>query len=216
MAKKKPSIATPTTTDGFNGRNGHVSLARVEYDALIGREETISMVTAENAKLTNRTFDLAQTLDVQAKHLTNFELKVMHLERINALQGVYIDLLKDKDKVLGVQELSEFWKQWIVHTSNAVDNRKVAREEVAKVEPDLFRSWRNWVNDYGKADRSFSLSGTRAERDANQPQTQAMMQTHIIARQREELAKLAAKVQQLEAEVEQHKKSTEKPAEAKP
>lgn len=212
MAKKQ--------TNGSNGgpsfHNGHVSLAREEYDAYRALDEKVSEQAIEMAKLQTRNIEQAATMDTQGKHLTNFELKVMHLERINALQGVLLDLLKDKDKVLGLAELSEFWRQWIINTSTAVDARKVTREEVAKIEPDLFRSWRNWVNDYGKADRTFSLSGTRAERDANQPQTQAMMQTHIIARQREELAKLAAKVQKLEAEVEASKKATEKPAEAKP
>lgn len=200
MAKKKTTTPTPTTTDGFNGRNGHVSLARVEYDALIGREETIMMAQAENAKLTNRTIDLAQTLDHQAKHLTNFELKVMHLERVSGLQGVFIDLLKDKEKVATLEELSEFWRRWIIHTSKDIDARKVTREEVAKFEPDLFKMWRNWINDHGKADRGLNWAGSRA--DSQQPLTQAMMQTHMIARQREENVKLMARIQLLESEVE--------------
>lgn len=212
MAKKQ----TNGSNNGPSFHNGHVSLAREEYDAYRALDEKVSEQAIEMAKLQTRNIEQATTMDTQGKHLTNFELKVMHLERINSLQGVLLDLLKDKDKVLGLAELSEFWRQWTIHTSTAVDARKVTREEVAKIEPDLFRSWRNWVNDYGKADRTFSLSGTRAEREANQPQTQAMMQTHIIARQREELAKLAAKVQKLEAEVEASKKPAEKPAEAKP
>lgn len=209
MAKKKPATPSPTTTDGFKGRRGHVSLAREEYDALIGREEDIAVMTAENAKLTNRLIDQAQTLDAQAKHLSNFELKVMHLERINGLQSVIIDTLKDQAKTLGLVELSEFWKQWTIHTSNVIDQRKVTREEVTKFEPDLFRSWRNWVNDYGKADRTLSLAGTRAAHEAAQPQTQAMLQTHIIARQHEQIVKLAARAQLLEAEVEALKKNAE-------
>jgi polyhydroxyalkanoate synthesis regulator phasin len=208
MAAKKPGIPTPTTTNGFNGRNGHVSLAREEYEALAAREEMISVMTVENAKLQTCNLDITQTLEVQVKHLSNFELKVRHLERITALQEALINSFKDKEKLAGLAELSEFWRQWTITTSNTIDSRKVDRAEVVKFEPDLFKMWRNWVNDSGKADRSLNSAGTRTEA---QPQMQSMMQTHMLARKHEENAKLATRVQQLEAELEALKKETKQP-----
>lgn len=201
MAAKKTNIPQPTTTNGFGGRNGHVSLARVEYDALVGREEVISELTAENAKLQARNIDLTQTIDMQAKHMSTFELKVMHLERITGLQSALIDIFKDKEKSLGIAELSDFWKQWQVATSNGIDSNKLDRKEVAKFEPDLFKMWRNWVNDYGKQGRTLNFAGTRAEIEAAQPETQAMLQTHMLALKNAENAKLRARVSQLEAEL---------------
>jgi hypothetical protein len=200
MAKKP--IPAPTTINGFNGRNGHVSLAREEYEAFVAREEVISTVTAENAKLVNHNLDLTQTCDAQVKHLSNFELKIMHLERINGLQSVLIDLLKDKVKVASLEDLSEFWRQWTIHTSKDIDSRKVVRDEVAKFEPNLFKTWRNWTNDSGGADRSLSWAGTRAEREAQQPNTPGEMHAHTIRRLREENVKLMARTQQLESEIE--------------
>ena len=194
-----------------NGHNGHVSLAREEYDALMSREEQFSVLTAENAKLQTQRLEIAQTVDAQAKHLSGFELKTMHLERINALQKVIVDMLNDKGKVASLEDLSEFWRQWIIHTSNAVDAKKLTREDVLKFEPELFKTWRNWVNDSGKPDRTLNFGGSRTERDASQPRTQVELQEHTIRRQREENYKLANRVLQLESEIEALKAGTKQP-----
>lgn len=207
-------MAKKTATNGRNGHsfhNGHVSLAREEYDAFMSREEQFGVLTADHAKVVNRNIEMVQTMNAQAQHLSNFELKVTHLERINALQGAILDAIKDPEKVASLEELSEFWKQWTVHTSNAVDARKLSREEVAKFEPDLFKTWRNWVNDRGRNDRTLSFAGSRAEREAALPATQAELQEHTIRRQREENHKLAQRVQQLEAELAAKQQEGAKP-----
>lgn len=203
-------MAAKKTTNGTNGRtngnghavhNGHVSLAREEYDAYRALDERVSEQAIENAKLANRNAEISSTMSMQAQHLSGMELKIMHLERVTSLQGVLIDSLKNKDKILGLAELSEFWRQWTIFVANQIDAGKLARPEAEKFEPDLFKMWRNWVNDYGKQNRGLSIAGTRAEYEASVPQTQTMMQAHLIARQREEIAVLAAKVQQLETEL---------------
>jgi hypothetical protein len=197
-ATKKPTI--PTTTNG-NGRNGHVSLAREEYDALTGREELLSELQNTNAKMQLRNIDLASTVDAQAKQLSLYELQVSNLERIDGLQRALIDSLKDSEKAAGIAELSEFWRQWTIATSNAVDTRKVEREEIAKFEPDLFKMWRNWINDAGKRGRTLNFAGTRSEVEATMPETQTMMQAHLLAHRNAENAKLRDRVKQLEAEL---------------
>lgn len=200
-------MTTKKTTNGSsNGRNGHVSLAREEYDAFMALEEKFSTQATESARLINRNVDLTQICDAQGKHLSHYELKTTYLERTIGLQREFIELLKDKVKVTSIEELSEFWHQWQVHTHKGVEARKLTREEVVAFEPDLFKMWRNWVNDQGKVGRGLNFAGTRAERLAAEPPTQALMQTHMLARQREENAKLLARVQQLEFEIETLKK----------
>jgi len=201
MAVKKSKIPTPTTTNDFNGRKGHVSLAREEYEALASREEAVIGLTTENAKLRSQAIEMATTLDAQAKHLSTYDLKVAALERVDALQSALIAAFKDKEKTLGLTELSEFWRQWTVAVSNAADTRKLEREEILKFEPDLFRMWRNWVNDSGKTTRTLSFAGSRGEIEAAAPRTQVLMQTHLLARKNEENAKLQTRIAQLEAEL---------------
>lgn len=198
MAPKK---STPTTTNGFNGRNGHVSLAREEYEALAAREETVIGLTAANAKLHTQNLDMATTLDAQAKHLALNEQRIANLERIDGIQNALIASFKDKEKTLGLIELSEFWRQWVVATSNAVDTRKLERDELQKFEPDLFKMWRNWINNSGKNDRSLGFAGSRSEIEAAAPKTQVMLQAHLLARKNEENAKLTSRIRQLEAEL---------------
>lgn len=194
-----------TKTNG----NGHVSLAREEYDAFQALDERCSLMTVENTKLRARNIDQAETLDAQVKHLAAFDMKVAHLERITSLQAAFIELLTTREKVSGLQDLSEFWKKWSVHTSNEVDGRRLTKEEVAKFEPDLFKSWRNWINDSGKIERGLSLAGSV------EIKSQAMMQTHLLARKHAENVALAARVQKLEAELEAAK-NTDAMSKAKP
>lgn len=196
---------TKNMTNGKTAHNGHVSLAREEYEAFQALEDKLTTQAVESAKLLNRNLDLVQTVDTQVKHLANYELKVMHLERIAGLQGVLIDLLKDKEKVISLQDLSEFWRRWQIVTLNGIDDRRVDRVEVSKFEPDLFKMWRNWVNDYGKSARDLNFAGTRTEIDATSPQNQEMLKTHMLARSREENAKLMGRIQQLESELDDAK-----------
>ena len=200
-AAKKSKIPTPMTIDGFNGRPGHVSLAREEYDAFAAREEVITDLTAANTNMQARAIEMRQLIDAQVKILSSYELKARHLERIIGLQAAFIDSLKDKEKTLGLSELSEFWKRWLVATSNEVDARKVDRTEVEKFEPNLFKMWRNWVNDHDKVGRGLNFAGTRAEVESAAPKVQQETQAHMIRRLNEENAKLAARVVQLEAEI---------------
>lgn len=144
------------------------------------------------------------------------DLKVSHLERITELQKLFIDQLRDGTKVAAMEDLSAFWHLWQVHTNKAVDARNVTRPEVDKYEPDVFRSWRNWVNDAGKKDRMFNEAGSHAERDASMPNTAKEMQEHIIVRLRQDNAKLASRLAQLEAEMEAVKSEKKKAQDNQP
>jgi hypothetical protein len=124
------------------------------------------------------------------------------------MQRAFIDLLRaDHPKVASLEDLSEFWRQWSVCTSNFVKAQPQARGAVAEVTPDLFRSWSTWVRDAGRASRSFALSGTRADVDARRPETQQELQYEALDQARLDNAKLHAQVRQLEAEVEAYRKT---------
>jgi hypothetical protein len=197
-----------------NGNNGHVSLAREEYSAFLAREESFNQLFAEHERYKINHREVMTTCDAQAKHLAMRDLTVTHLERLVELQQQFLDLIRDGTKVASVEELSEFWHQWQLHTHKGVEDKKFDRSEVMKYEPDLFKSWRAWVNDAGKKDRRFSEAGTRSERDAMMPPSPKELQEHIIVRLRQDNAGLANRVLALEAEMEKVK--SEKPQDNQP
>lgn len=196
-----------TKKSATNGQNGHVSLAREEYGAFLAREESYQQLFVEHEKTKVINRDFVMMCDMQARNLAVRDQRITHLERLTSLQQLFLDMVRDGTKVTSVEDLSEFWRQWQVHVRKGVDAKKLAPAEVEKYEPDLFRSWRNWVNDAGKMDRVFSEAGSRAEVD------QAMsgmgsakeMQEHTIVRLRQENAKLANRLLKLEAEIESFK-----------
>jgi len=205
-------MATKSKSTNGNGAGEHVSLARAEYSAFLAREESYQQLLADTEKTKSINRDLTSTCDVQARNLTTRDLRVVHLERLVALQQQFLDMIRDGTKVGSVAELSEFWRQWQVNVNKQLDARKLTREEVDNFEPDLFRTWRNWVNDAGKKDRSLNEAGTRAEHDATFSGTAKEMQEHTIVRLRQDNAKLANQLLVLEAEMEQFKtKPQEKP-----
>ena len=189
------------TKNGTNGHNGRISLAREEYEAFKARDESYEILTAQNAKTVIRASDLAQVCDAQAKRMSEFELRSSHQERIIALQNTLIDNLRDEKKILDLKELSDFWQQWKVFTLNEVEKKKTTTAEVAKFEPNLFRMWQSWVNDSGKGNRTLTMSGSRTDIENAEPKSQAMMQTHLLALQREENAKLTKRIAELEAQL---------------
>lgn len=211
MATKK--AATNGTT---SGQNGHVSLAREEYSAFLAREESYQQLVADHARTKSINADLTMTLDAQARHLAMRDLTVTHLERLTSLQQLFLDALRDGAKIESFVDLSEFWRQWQLHTHKGVDAKKFTREEAEKFEPDIFKTWRNWVNDAGRRDRTFSEAGSRAERDAANPGTARELQEHIIVRLRQDNAKLANRVLALEAEMETFKSDKTKAQDNQP
>lgn len=185
-------------TNGTNGHNGHVSVEREVYAALLAREEAHAALTGEHGKLAAQVIEQGMVIDAQAKRLQEQDLRVTQLERLAGLQRKLLDLTTDATKIASMEDLSEFWRQWIIHTQRAVDARKATREDVAKFEPDLFRTWALWVNDNG---RGFRLAGSREEIEAQQPKTSKELQEHMIRRLREENAKLAQRLQAAEAQL---------------
>jgi hypothetical protein len=194
-------MAANKRSNGTNGTsNGHVSLAREEYAAFVAREETFGQVIDENARLKVINAGLNHTQNTQAQRMTEMQLKLAHLERIGELQLKLIEQLQgDAPKADAFQDMLAFWHLWQVHTKKALDARKTTEVEVAKYEPDLFRTWRNWVKDAGRVDRMFSEAGSRSEREALMPKNAHEMQEHVIVRLRQDNAKLAARIAQLES-----------------
>ena len=187
--------------------NGHVSLAREEYDALVQlRDETNVELVHDVAAARNRAHDLVQTCNAQAKRMAEQDLMIANLERVTGLQRTLLDLLRGGTSVASLEDLSEFWRRWQVCVGNAVSERKLAREEAAKFEPDLFRTWRNWVLGAGKADRTLAASGsvtTREERDRAVATEGRQDQT--FRQLREDNERLERRLAQLEDEVAYYK-----------
>ena len=182
-----------------------VSLERPVYEAFLAREESYQQMAADLARIKNINLNLTDVCNAQVKRLSMNELRAMSLEGISQLQQLFVDMLRDGTKVAALEDVSEFWRLWEIHTKKGLDARKFTREEIDKYEPDIFRSWRNWVNDAGKAGRTFNEAGSRTERDDATPGTAREMQEHIIVHLRQDNAKLTQRMQQLEAEMEAFK-----------
>lgn len=201
-------MATKRTNGVPETRDHWVSVDREEYGALLALKELHETKAVENAKVVNRNHDLLVTCEAQAKRLIELDLIMQHYERVNGLQRVFIDLLRaDRPKVAALEDLSTFWQHWTATTQNFVTKQPQQREEVAKLEPDLFRSWRIWVRDSGKTTRTFAVAGTRAEIEALNTIPQATLQDHIVDQLRGKNASLFARVRELEAEVDAYKNS---------
>lgn len=186
-----------------------VLVDREEHAALLALREEADVRLAEDERARGRLHDLSVTCNAQARRLVEVDLTVQHLERVNALQRVFIDLLRgDRPAVASLEDLSAFWRSWFVTTENLATREPRQREEVNKLEPDLFRSWRIWVRDAGRASRTFVVAGTtRAEVDGDRlALSQAALLDHIIEQQRQQNALLVARCGELEAEVEAHRK----------
>lgn len=194
------------------GADGRVSVDREEYDALVALKEASETRIVEEERLRARIHDLDITCRAQAKRLIEVDLTMQYLERVNGLQRVFIDLLRaDRPAVAALEDLSTFWKTWFITTENIVKQEPGRRDEVSRMEPDLFKSWRIWVRDAGRASRTFAVAGTtRAEVEAFNAIPQATLQDHVLEQQRAQTAALAARVKELEGEVEAYRRSTAK------
>lgn len=190
MAKKN--------SNGHNSSNGHVSVEREVYTALLAREESHAQLAGEHAKSSSQVVEQAVTIDAQRARLQEQDLRITQLERLAGLQRKLLDCITDTTKVASLEDLSEFWRQWIIHTTKAVDARKATREDVAKFEPDLFRTWALWLRDEG---RGFMFAGSREEHESQQPKTTKELQEHVIRRLREENQKLQKRLAAAEAEL---------------
>lgn len=195
-----------------NHPNDHVSLSRAEYDAFIAGQENYQKLVAQHEQTRLLNAEMATTIDMQAQRLSLVGSSVKHLERVTNLQSLYIDLLRDGTKVAPMEEMSEFWRQWIIHTNKPENAREGVREAVAKYEPDLFRKWREWVNNEGRGEHVFGNGTTRAEYEASQPRGPQEMQALMVARLRSDNAKKETRIAQLEAEIAALKTSKEKKA----
>jgi len=121
---------------------------------------------------------------------------------------VFIGLLRaDHPAVARLEDLSEFWRRWIATAENQAKQGPQQRDEVARLEPDLFKSWRLWARDVGKASRSFAVAGTRVEVEARQPASPTAVQDNVAAQLRDQMAALVTRLQELEGEVNAYKNS---------
>ncbi len=208
MPPKKKIDAVDPAPNGVSKHNGHVSLSREEYDALMAREESFVEAVASNAKNVNRLNDVVAVCDAQARRLSESMMTIAHLERANGLQQVLVDALRDDAGVASLADLTKFWQQWSAAAENAAKVDSQQRDEVSRFEPDIFRSWRLWVRvrDAGRISRSVSVAGSREAVEAAAPKTQAELQEQITAQLRVKNAHLVAQVSRLEAEVDAYKK----------
>lgn len=192
--------------------DNRVLVDRDEYAALRELEEKYEQLMADNARYVNRNAELAGLCTAQAKRLAEVDLVVQGYDRVVGHQRVFIDMLRADHPLVGsLEELSEFWRRWTSTTENMVLANPQQRGEVAKLEPDLFRTWRMWVRDAGRAGRSLAVAGTRAEaktRDevsAQQPLTQADLQEIAIKQLRDMTSAMSTRMQELESEVNAYK-----------
>jgi hypothetical protein len=186
----------------------YVSLSREEYNAFQELEVRYAEATARSAKATNLSHDLSLTCDAQARRLVESDSITRHHERVNGLQRVYIDLLRaDHPHVAALEDLSEFWRQWLVSVGDPNRAPRPQRETVAKFEPDLFRSWQLWVDKLG---RSFSVAGSRTEVDDRRPVTQVELQVDAMQLLQDTTDRLSDQVRKLESEIESYKKGASK------
>lgn len=186
----------------------HVSISREEFDALMALKEANADSVIASAQTTNRNHDLLTTCNAQARRLVEVDLTIQNYERTTTLQRIYIDLLReDHPRVGSMDDLSEFWRQWVHCTNSLVKAQPLSARAVAELTPDLFRSWSNWVRDSGRLNRSFAMVGTRAEVEGKQPASQAEVQDRIIDQLRSQTATQAARLHELEGEVEAYRKA---------
>jgi hypothetical protein len=198
MAKK--------TNGNTIAHNGHVSLTREEYNAFLSLEALNAGIVDQQRQTAIRNHDLNITCNAQARRLTEIDLIMQHYERVNGLQQTYIDMLHaGYPKVAALEDLSEFWRQWVISTENNMKERREQRETIAVLEPDLFRTWKVWVNNFN-TNRSISVSGTRKEVEAQQPATQVDLQNQIVKQLNDKNAQLASQVQELQDQIENMRK----------
>ncbi len=184
--------------------NGHVSLAREEYDALVAREESYIELSVSVAKTTNQLHDVMQTCNAQTRRMAEMLLTIEHLNRIGSLQGIFIEKLSaSAESMASLQDLSEFWRQWTISIGNSLKSGKITQDEVAKYEPDLFRTWRNWVHSSGKRDRVLADAGTRMVRtEYERASTDEDVDGRALRQLIEENKRLKAREALLELEVD--------------
>jgi hypothetical protein len=198
MNKKKKTTKLQVTPAV---QQDHVSISLQEFHAFQAREGAFAHATEANIKLEMERKILSDTVSNQLQLLTVKDLKVLHLERVALLQDALLEHFKDTTKVMEMAEMSEFWKQWQIQTKKATDSGTPV-EAIAKITPNIFKTWEIWLRDAGKVDRSMTTSGSRAERDNTKPQTQGEMQAHTIRRLREDNFNLERRAEQLHTELE--------------
>lgn len=196
----------PRKTNSEALDNRRVLVDREEHAALLALKEADELRVVDDAKTSARLHDLHATCSAQARRLVEVDLIVQHQDRVNGLQRVLIDMMRaDRPRVASLEDLSEFWRRWSLTAATVGEKQPQQRDAIAKLEPDLFRSWALWVRDIGKAGRSFSVAGTRTEAEAQRPASQDEAQDRITNVLRETNAVLAARVRELEGEVETYK-----------
>lgn len=192
--------------------NGHddrrVLVDREEHAALLALKEADELRVIHDAKADGRLQDLRITCTAQARRLADVDLIMQQNERIIGLQRVLIDALRtERPQVGSLEDLSTFWRAWFMTTEKMLSQDPKQREEISKVEPDLFRSWKLWVRDAGRASRTLSMAGVRAEIDAQQAAGQQVLQEQITAQLRTQASAQATYVQELEAQLEAYRSS---------
>src|SRR6185503_14159421 len=155
----------PTRKQNGQPDDRRVLVDREEYAALVSLRESAELRLVDDEKVQSRIHDLTTTCNAQARRLIECDLTAQHLERVVAIQRIFIDLLRaDRPAVASLEDLSTFWRSWFLTTEGLVKRDPKQRAEVDRLEPDLFRSWRIWVRDAGHASRTFAVSGTTRAR----------------------------------------------------
>jgi hypothetical protein len=184
-----------------------VLVDREEYAALLSLKEADELRVINEDKTNERIHDLRVTCDAQASRLAEVALTIQHLEKVTALQRILNDMLRaDHPAVASLEELSAFWRAWFPATEGLMQRDPRQRDEIAKVEPDLFRSWKIWVRDAGRVSRSFAVAGSRAEVEARLPASQTALQERILEQHRAHNALLLARIRELEGELDEQRK----------
>lgn len=182
-----------------------VGIPRAEYDALLAFKAAHEDSIIKEAQATNRNHDLLVTCNAQARRLAEDDLAIRNYERIIRLQSAFIEALRaDHPKIAALEDLSEFWRRWVVSTENLLHDQPGQRDAVLKVEPDLFRSWRASMQDAQRPSQAFR---SRADVDLHQSASQEDVQLRAVSDLRAKNMEMSTRIAQLELELAAHKRS---------
>lgn len=187
-------MASPSK-DKNGADDNRVSVDRDEHRAHLALSDLHDDLLAKHARLAGAHKGLVELADAMTRRLAELDLVMQHHERVHALQRTLIDLLRGPgQKVASLEDLSEFWRQW---TKSARQQPPERQAEVARLEPDLFRTWRLWVDNGSRWSVAGSVTRVQEEQ-AQASRTQAVVQDdkwkELAARARQ-LTDMAASIE---------------------
>jgi|SRR5882724_188299 len=197
----------PKKNKSTSGESNRVSISREEHETLLSLYDSIALAKGDSERAKLRFQDLSITCEAQARRLLELDSSARHLERIAGLQKVLIDLLRSEHKIASMEDLSEFWHRWVVCAENLVKANPDLRATIAQAQPELFRSWSLWLKEDGRAVHLPAAGDTRTEAEARVPASQDQVQDRAVDQLRSTNASQAARIRELEGEIEVYKKS---------